>query len=185
MKKLHPVLEDVLAKYARLTDLKARALRLEGGAEKAPSGLGFLTLVASNVATGEILQVAHGMNIVVNTGRSGLAHLLAGDDVNTHKVTTMRFGDGTGSPTVANNALFGAQIIDKAVAVGFPDGNAGLKVSFSATVGASEGNGGGTQVYQEVALMKGNGVDFFSHKVSGSISKDNTIVLTAVYTFVF
>lgn len=184
MKKIHPVLENVLAKYARLTDLKARVLKMEGRAEKAPSGLGFLTLVASDAATGQVLDVKHGMNIVVNTGRSGLAHLLAGDDTANHIVTTMRFGDGAGSPAVSDVALFGAQIIDKAVAVGFPDGAAGLKVSFTAVVGAAEGNGGGTQVYQEVALLKGNS-DFFSHKVSGSISKDNTIVLTAVYTFVF
>lgn len=184
MKRIHPVLENVLAKYDRLIDLKARVQKLEGKAEKAPSGLGFLTLVASDAATGKILQVEHGQNIVVNTGRSGLAHLLCGDATANHIVTTMRFGDGAGTPAVTDTGLFGVQIIDKATAYAFPDGPTGLKVSFTAVVGALEGNGGGTQVYQEVALLKGNG-DLFSHKVSGSISKDNSIVLTAVYTFIF
>jgi len=164
--------------------------RLSAEGEKAPTGKGFLTIVATREKTGEILQIEHGENIVVKLGRSALAHLSAGDSVDQHKIVAMMFGDATGTPGVGDTGLFGSIITingnnNVPVTVSFPDsGGDDMKVSFTATIGANEGNGGGTQVYREACLVKGNG-DIFSHKVSGDITKDNTVVLTATWTYIY
>lgn len=189
-KALHPALEAVIRRNEEQRRSAFRAAQ-SSDAEKAPVGVGFLTLVATDAATGEIKQIEHGDNIVVKLGRKALAHLLAGDSVDQHKVVAMRFGDGSGTPGVADTGLFGAAILlaggatQRPVTVDFPDAAGDdMKVRFTAVVNADEGNGGGVQEYREAVLLKGDG-NIFSHKVSGTITKDNTVVLTASWTYIF
>jgi hypothetical protein len=189
-KILHPALEGVLRKYDAMNEARFREIKSELG-DKAPAGMGFLTIVATDAKTGEILDIKNGENMVVITGRCGLAHLLAGSSVPNYVVVAMQFGTGTGIPTVNDTGVFGSIIAmaggaqSKPVVVDFPDGDTGLKVRFTATVNSDEGNGGsGTQVYQEAVLLMGNG-NIFSHKVTGVITKDNTVVLTAAWTYIF
>lgn len=182
-KKLHPLLEAKLRKIEGDAANELRRLQFNF-AEKAPAGIGVLTIVRTDAVTGRVIDVSSGENIVVNLGRSSLAHLLAGDSVDNHKVVGMRFGDGATAPTVNDTGLAGALIIEKSTTYDFPDGDSGLKVRFTAVVGADEGNGSGSQEYKEACLVKGNG-DIFSRKVSGTITKDNTVVLTAIWTYIF
>ena len=189
-KKMHPKLEEAIRRYEELQTARFRDLQTALG-EKAPAGIGFLTVVSTRKQTGEILGIYHGDNVVVKTGRQALAHLIAGDAVNNHKVVAMQFGDGAGLVSVNDTGVFGAIIPmaggaqSKPVVVDFPDsGGDDMKVRFTATVNADEGNGGGVQVYQEAVLLKGNGA-IFSHKTTGTITKDNTVVLTAAWTYIF
>lgn len=180
-KPIHPLLSRVMSNKSKL---EAAHRKMEVALERAPCGTGYLTIIAQDSITGEIRQIEQGKNIVVNYGRSALAHLIAGDSADSYKIVSMRFGDTGGAPAVTDTNLFGTQIIEKAVVYDFPDGSSGLKVRFTATVGAGEGNGSGTQIYQEACLVMNNG-QIFSHKVTGSISKDNTIVITALWTYLF
>jgi len=179
-KKLHPVIEEVLRKHEQAAERYLRKLNV---IERAPCGIGFLTLVTVD-EHGNVRDTVSGANIVVNLGRSSLAHLLAGDSSDNHKIVAMVFGDGSTPPAITDTGLSGSTIIQKDTSYDFPDGATGLKVRFTAVVGSAEGNGAGSQIYREAALVKGNG-DIFSRKVSGSITKDNTVVLTALYTFIF
>jgi len=183
-KKLHPLLEAKLREIEHSAEMAFRAIWLSVGVDRAPAGFGILTIIRSHALTGEILGIDTGHNIVVKLGRISLAHLLAGDSTDNHKVVAMKFGDGSTAPTVDDTGLSGSLIIQKSTSYDFPDGSTGLKVRFTAVVGSSEGNGSGTQTYHEACLVKGNG-DIFSHKVSGAITKDNTVVLTAVWTYIF
>lgn len=187
---IHPLLGSVLDSYEKSFAqkvFKRRQARLSD--DKIQIADGQLVIVSTDVHTGKILDISAGENIVVNYGRSGIAHMMAGDDVDNHKIVSMMFGDTTGSPAVTDTGLFGSVILMsggaqvKPVTFDFPDGPSGLKVRFTAVVSASEGNGGGTQIYQEACLIKGNG-EIFSHKVTGVITKDATVVLTAAWTYV-
>jgi hypothetical protein len=194
MKILHPELEKVIRSFEAQQEKRFRKeYAFVGGKneEKAPEAIGFLTVVATDAETGEIRQIEHGENMVVKLGRSALAHLLAGSQVSNHIVVAMMFGDGTGTVSVNDTGLFGGVIQmagganNKPVTIDFPDsGGDDMKVRFTAVVNADEGNGGGTQTYQEACLVKGNNA-IFSHKVTGAITKDNTVVLTAAWTYIF
>jgi len=142
---------------------------------------GYLTVKVIKAATGDVVQVEEGKNIVCNGGRTALSHLFAGDDVVNQQIVNIEFGDATGVVDIADTALFGSLIITKPVTPSFP---ASTTVVFTGTVGQFEGNGSGSQVYQEAALLTGNGT-FATHRAFGSITKDNTVVLLATWTFVF
>lgn len=175
--RLHPFLQLHMDKHESL-----HKQEIDLGIERAPSGMGYLTVIGSR--RGEIVFVDRGKNLVVNTGRSGLAHLIAGDSVDTHKIVSMKFGDGTTPPVVSDTTLSGTTIIEKPTSYDFPDGSTGLKVRFTAVVPEDEGNGSGTQNYREAALIKANG-DIFSRKLLGGVAKDNTLLLTALWTIIF
>ena len=142
---------------------------------------GYLTLKTIRASTGEVVQVSEGKNIVTNGGRTALSHLFAGDDVANKQIVNIEFGDGTGVVDITDVALFGASIIVKPVTPSFP---ATTQVTFTGTVDQFEGNGGGSQVYQEAALRTGDNT-FATHRTFGSVTKDNTLVLLATWSFVF
>lgn len=186
---LHPALERVIRAEENRRAEQFREVVTQSG-EKAPAGLGFLTVIATDASTGEIRQIEHGDNMVVKLGRSALAHLLAGDNTSQHVCTAMTFGDGAVAPAVTDTGLSGSVILvnglpNVPVTIDFPD-SAGddMKVRFTAVVPSGTGNGGGTQVYREACMVKGNGA-IFSRKVTGAITKDNTVVLTAAWSYLF
>ena len=183
---MHPLLQKVVK------DREAQALKDIGwGLRDRVRAVGLLTMVAWDAVTGDIKQIQHGQNLVVNLGRSGLAHLLGDADPN-RKVDRMQFGDGSTSPAVTDTGVSGSIILMnggaqfKTVTRSYPDPFPGLdlKVQFEATVAQNEGNGAGTQIYREAALFEVGG-DLFSRKVTGDITKDNTLVLTATWTIIF
>lgn len=134
-----------------------------------------------------------GENVVTDLGRSNMAHLLAGDDTTNRKVYSVKFGDGGHSPgdptqplipTASDSALYGNEVIEKVVSYSFPDGIAGTKVMFSATIAEGEGNGGGAQAYSEVGLYDLAG-RMLTHKCFGLITKSNAFSMTLQYTILF
>jgi hypothetical protein len=134
-----------------------------------------------------------GENVITDLGRSNMAHLLAGDDVASRKVTQVKFGDGGHQPadptqpippSSGDTDLFGVEIIAKTVSSDYPDGEAGTKVRFTATVGAEEGNGAGTQPYSEVGLYDITG-RMLTHKTFGLITKSNSFSFAVNYVILF
>ena len=166
---------------------------------------GVLEIIKTHATSGEVVEHIEGDNLVVNGGRSGMAHLWAGDWFTgppTGYVDVMNFGDGghdSGDPTlpltteVTRTQLItedtaGSPIIAKPVIVDYPDGDGGTRVRFTATVGAAEGNDGGTNPgrrgYSEAGLYRNDGV-LAAHKTFGLITKTDEFILTFRWTFIF
>lgn len=132
-------------------------------------------------------------NTVVNFARSGMAHLIAGDNVANYVINSMEFGDGghnISNPSqplatsVTDTGLFGSSVITKGVSISFPDGPTGTKVMFSSTILNGEANGAGSQEISEAVLNMGNG-QIFAHKTFGLITKTSLISLTFNWTIIF
>jgi hypothetical protein len=64
---------------------------------------------------GLLVREISGENIVTNGGRAALAHLSAGDDVANRQLASMSFGEGNGTPAVADSTLFGKLFTNNAV----------------------------------------------------------------------
>jgi hypothetical protein len=180
---------SIVREYIKRTHRPAFERDTRGMCERGPTGKGYLTLITWNTG-GKVVQIDHGHNLVVYTGRSALAHLLGDADV-TRKVDKIIFGSTSNTPQISDTVI--ADPIEmtpgvdyKTVTASYPDPPPGLdlKVQFDAVVGLLEGNGLGTQVYREAGLFCANN-DMFSHKITGDITKDNTVVLTATWTIIF
>lgn len=193
----------VIAAYDRRIDAEMKRLARTnepmpelGGTsftERGPCGVGFLTMIASK-EDGEIVQIEHGRNLVLNQGRSAMAHLVGilgdGGAATSRYVDRMRFGDSDLPTDVTQTNIQGAEIITKTPTVDFPDLVLDLKVRFTVTIGLNEGNllgggpGAGTITYKEALLVCQNG-DGFSRKLTGNLTKNETIILTAVWTIIY
>jgi hypothetical protein len=162
---------------------------------------GSLQITKSDAVTGEILEQYESENLVVNNGRSGMAHLWAGQWFGgppTGWVNTMKFGDRGYDPSdptlpkdssVDRTQLFCEDesrpiIVSKAAIVDFPDGDEGNKVRFTVSLGAAEGNGTGTQGYSEAGMYRVDGL-LAAHKTFGIITKNSSVTLTFRWTFQF
>lgn len=163
---------------------------------------GSVQILVIRESTGEVVQRFEDDNLVVNGGRSGLAHLWAGQWFGgppTGYVNEMRFGDrghDTSDPSlpkttqVVRTQLFCEDearpviISKKPLTVDFPDGDNGTRVRFTSTVGAAEGNGTGRQIFSEVGLYRDDGV-LAAHKTFGVITKTNEFLITFRWTFQF
>lgn len=162
---------------------------------------GSLEVIKSLASTGAEIERFEDHNMVVNGGRSGMAHLWAGQWFTgppTGYVNLMKFGDrghDTSDATLAKTTqvtrtqLFCQDearpiIITKSVTTDFPDGDSGTKVRFTCTVGASEGNGTGRQGYSEAGLYRVDGL-LAAHKPFGLITKTPEFILTFRWTFKF
>jgi hypothetical protein len=164
--------------------------------------IGSVEIIIQRASDGEIVQRIEDSNIVVRGGRSGLAHLWAGQwfsGVPSGRVNEMRFGDrghDSGEPTLPKSSsiersqLFceseGRPVIlaKKPLAVDFPDGDTGTTVRFTAVIGAAEGNGTGTQGFSEVGLYRDDGT-LAAHKTFGLITKTNEFQITFRWKFEF
>jgi hypothetical protein len=162
---------------------------------------GFLEVTKIRASDGSVVTQFEAENLVVNAGRTGMAHMWAGEwftGPNLGYVNLMKFGDrgyDITDPTlpkstdVTRTQLFCEDesrpiIISKAVTVDWPDGTDGTKVRFSCTINANEGNGTGRAGYSEAAMYRADGV-FASHKTFGVITKTNEFILTFRWTFQF
>ena len=162
---------------------------------------GFLEVEKVRVSDGSIVERYEGENLVVNGGRSGMAHMWSGEwftGPSLGYVNVMKFGDRgyeASDPTlpkatdVTRTQLFCEDesrpiLISKPVVIDWPDGSAGTKVRFSCTIGANEGNGTGRAGYSEAAMYRADGT-FAAHKTFGVITKTNEFILTFRWTFQF
>lgn len=163
---------------------------------------GSVEIIIARADSGEIVERFEDHNIVVNQGRSGLAHLFAGawfEGVPAGFVNEMRFGDrghDVADPTLPRvSALTRTQLFceddsrpiivaRKPLTVDFPDGDAGTTVRFTAVVGATEGNGTGRQGYSEVGLYRDDGI-LAAHKTFGLITKTDEFMITFRWKFQF
>ena len=167
---------------------------------------GTLEIIKSRVDTGEVVERLVDDNLVVTGGRSGMAHLWAGEwyaGPPTGWVNEMKFGDGgheLADPTLPKTTSVDREqlfcedearspiISKKPVVVDFPDGDSGTKVRFTAVVGAAEGNEGGTSPgrrgYSEAGMYRDDGI-LSAHKTFGIITKTNEFLLTFRWTFQF
>jgi len=167
---------------------------------------GYLEVFKIRASNGEVVEHFESENLVVDGGRSGMAHLWAGDWYSgppTGWVNEMKFGDGgheNSDPTLPKTTSVDRQqlfcedearapiISKKPVTVDFPDGDSGTKVRFTATVGAAEGNDGGPNPgrrgYSEAGMYRDDGI-LAAHKTFGLITKTNEFILTFRWTFVF
>lgn len=134
-----------------------------------------------------------GENVIVDQGRANMSHLLAGDDVTNRKVYKMIFGDEGHDPAdpitplpaqSTDTALFGTEILEKILAYEFPDGAEAGKVTFTCTIAAGEGNGGGTQAYSEIGAFDVTD-RMLTHKTFGLITKSDQFGLSWRYSFTF
>jgi len=139
----------------------------------------------------EILFEDH--NLVVNSARSNMKDIVAGENTATKIVTKMKFGDGGHNPlipteaippTVSDEDIFGAEVITKNVTHTFPDGPTGTKVMFSATIETGEGNGTGSQAITEAVLQCPDDT-IYSHKTWGLITKTNAFAIQFDWTLIF
>lgn len=178
---------------------------------KVPTG--WLTICAYD-GRGRLIDKMEGENIVVNYGREALARLLGGHDpvadaaalvgtpyegIETWVVNTMGFGKGghdAGDPlimeavSVTDTALYDETVNHPRVEAVATWSAGDRKVTFTAEVDTTEGNGTGTLEYSEAGLFFGDttGGDsdvLFAHKAFGYIVKNNTIKLVATWTFTF
>jgi hypothetical protein len=162
---------------------------------------GFLQVTKIRASDGEVIEQFESENLVVNAGRTAMAHMWSGDwftGGNLGYVNLMKFGDrgyDLTDPTlplptdVTRTQLFCEDasrpiLISKAVTIDWPDGTSGQKVRFSCTIGASEGNGTGRAGYSEAAMYRADGT-FAAHKTFGVITKTNEFILTFRWTFQF
>jgi hypothetical protein len=167
---------------------------------------GILEILKIKAATGEVVERIEDDNLVVNGGRSGMAHLWAGEwyaGPPTGWVDEMKFGDGgheLSDPTLPKTTSVDREqlfcedearspiISKKPLTVDYPDGDSGTRVRFSCTVGAAEGNEGGTSPgrrgYSEAGLYRDDGI-LACHKTFGLITKTNEFILTMRWSFVF
>lgn len=163
---------------------------------------GSLQIIMTDKTTGEVLMDIEDDNLVVNGGRSGMAHLWAGywfAGPPTGFVNEMRFGDrghDTTDPTLPKSSsvertqLFcedeGRPIIisKKPLTVDFPDGDSGTTVRFTCTIDSTEGNGSGRQGFSEAGLYRDDGT-LAAHKTFGLITKTNEFILTFRWRFRF
>jgi hypothetical protein len=162
---------------------------------------GTLQVQLIRASTGEIVEHYEADNLVVNGGRTGMAHLWAGQwftGLNLGYVNVMKFGDrghDTTDPTLPKETSLSREqlfcedesrpiIISKAAAIDFPDGEQGQKVRFTCSIGANEGNGTGRQAYSEAGMYRADTL-LAAHKTFGLITKTNEFILTFRWTFQF
>lgn len=163
---------------------------------------GSVEIIKQLASTGEVVERIEDHNLVVNGGRSGMAHLWGGrwfSGVPAGFVNEMKFGDrghdpsDPGLPKTSNvnrTQLFCEDesrpiiIAKKPLTVDFPDGDNGTRVRFTCQVGAAEGNGTGRQIFSEAGLYRDDGV-LAAHKTFGVITKTNEFIVTFRWTFQF
>lgn len=143
---------------------------------------------------GRLVDDFEGPNIVVNDGREALARLLGNNSSQDWFVDTMKFGDGGHNPAnpsemvavaVTDSDLYGTTHISKDVTGAGTTWPETKKVTFTASIEASEGNGTGTLEYSEAGLYYNSGTQMFAHKAFGYIIKNSTIRIVATWTFTF
>ena len=134
-----------------------------------------------------------GSNIITDSGKSNMAHLLVGDDTANRQVITMAWSDeghnplSPTSPTpplATNTELYGDTILSKSVTYSFPAGSSGTSVQLEASIEENEGNGSGSQAYSEVGLFDVTG-RLIGHKTFGLITKTNAFGMIFRYTIQF
>jgi hypothetical protein len=163
---------------------------------------GSVEIIVSRADNGEVVERIEDDNLVVNGGRSGMAHLWAGQwfvGPPTGFVNEMKFGDrghDTADPSLPKTTvttrtqLFCEDesrpiiISKKPLTVDFPDGDSGTRVRFTCQVGSAEGNGTGRQIFSEAGLYRDDGI-LAAHKTFGVITKTNEFIITFRWTFQF
>lgn len=125
-------------------------------------------------------RVIEKKNLIVTLGKKLIVRHLGGDAAyDTNNLTKISFGDNSAAPALTDTAALTGEIVEKTGTVTYPADNQ-LKVT--ATLGTGEGNGGGTQIYEDVRLKTGTDEFLFSRLLTGSITKTSSVSLTVEWT---
>lgn len=135
-----------------------------------------------------------GKNIIVLQGSANMSHLLAGDDVANRIVTQVSLGSAGHNPeeptqalpvSVGDTALFcGTPVITIPTTYSFPNGSEGGQVMFSATIGANQANGTGSQAISEYGLFDVTN-RMLCHRTSGLITKSIDFGILLQWTILY
>jgi hypothetical protein len=149
---------------------------------------GVFELIVSDVH-GNILSVDRDENMIMNSARTDLAHLVVSDGAPVHAITHMAFGSAGHDPANIASPL----TIDPA-GVALTSEIAGIRqpistfmfpafnsVTLTAQLGANVGNG---NIISEYGLITGAG-SLFAKKNRGVLTKNSDLVLTINWTLVF
>lgn len=129
---------------------------------------------------GKVVETIEHRNLIVNVGKTLLAHRLAGDATySTDGIATIGFGSGTVTPAVTDTQLTTSNVT-KAVTATYPAYNS---VMFTATMTESEGN---AVVFKELGLFSGNASPkMFSHLAINPITKSSSYQIRVDWTISF
>lgn len=131
---------------------------------------------------GKVLHEYQAPNTIVYGARMILAKLLVAADHTTTKISKMKVGTGTTTPTRNNTTLVSDPVVATLTATNtFPTGKPG-HVEFQATLGGGEGN---SSTLTEVGLFTEDGTTMFARQVHGGIQKTSSIQLQYTWRIIF
>lgn len=134
---------------------------------------GKIKIVATNVKTGQVVDIFEDQNLVVKGGRVAVTALLKGDFTN-NNVSKIGFGTGSQIPTMSDTDLTGKFV--KNLNGGIPDGEGSIVFSFSLL--ENEANG---MAIQEMGLFTAGNV-LFARKNRSLINKTSDIRFDGTWT---
>lgn len=142
------------------------------------SPIGIFTLRIINAITNELIEEYVERNLIVNTGKSGMAHLLgeggAYDDKHIYRIA---FGTDGSEPTPGDTTITGAftKVLDSTT---YPDATS---VLFTYSLAASENNG---MNIQEFGLLTVDST-LYARRIRAVIPKDSSIRLEGSWKIQF
>jgi len=142
------------------------------------SPVGTLTVKIFNAITGELLEEWTAKNLIVNSGKSGMAHLLGeGGAYTDKKVYRIAFGTDGSDPTPADTAITGAytKVLNS---VTYPDDTS---VLFTWSLAAAENNG---MNIREFGLLTVDST-LYSRRTRAVIPKDSSLRLEGSWKIQF
>jgi len=132
--------------------------------------------------SGYLLEQQELFNVITNNTMSQLRYLIAGDSVESRKITTMKFGTSSTEASASQSDLLSAIAPTKTVSVSYPTGTTTLfNVKFSTTLEANEANGFNLR---EAGLFFADGT-MAARRVFSSIEKSNDRLISFEWTLSF
>lgn len=141
-------------------------------------------MVETDTATGEILQVFEGPNLIVDAGRTTLGQLLtqATEDPADKVLEYIRFAEGTTPAAASDTAMSGALMSEEAISAYTEDVSSvpGL-IEIEAAISGATGSG---QTLGEIGAVCSDGT-LFARQLTPSIVKTGGNTITVNWRFQF